>query len=242
MVLCITSFALRGTFRSFSNLYIVPTFWLYLAIRLLISSSIVPFVLTLHPRYLKCSTCLNSMSCTVILTSEWWCSVDDHYFSFHEIEFESVLCKSCIPGGHTLFKFFLRGCSLCNVIRMNASINCLSLSFSPWTSFITRSMYNKKIRGDSILPCRTPDLLSNHFSPPIWVLTLLMHTLYVTRRLKMRRFSKNSALRYGLKCKLIGSLVKLGFRQKTIHKHLIFHITNLQLRECIAKGVYLVVL
>ena len=41
----------------------------------------------------------------------------------------------------------------------------------------------------------------------------------VTRRLKMRRFSKNSVLRYGLKCKLIGSLVKLGFRQKTIHKH-----------------------
>ena len=52
---------------------------------------------------------------------------------------------------------------------------------------------------------------------------------YVTRRLKLRRFSKNSILRYGLKCKLIGSLVKSGFRQKTIHKHLIFHITNLQL-------------
>ena len=34
-----------------------------------------------------------------------WCSVDDHYFSFHEIEFELVLCKSCIPGGHTLFMF-----------------------------------------------------------------------------------------------------------------------------------------
>ena len=65
---------------------------------------------------------------------------------------------------------------------------------------------------------------------------------HVTRRLKMRRFSKNSVLRYGLKCKLIGSLVKLGFRQKTINKHLMFHITNLQLRECIAKGVYLVVL
>ena len=53
---------------------------------------------------------------------------------------------------------------------------------------------------------------------------------------------KNSILRYGLKCKLIGSLVKSGFPQKTIHKHLIFHITNLQLWECIAKGVYLAVL
>ena len=52
---------------------------------------------------------------------------------------------------------------------------------------------------------------------------------YVTRRLKLRRFSKNSIRRYGLKCKLIGSLVKSGFRQKKIHKHLIFHITNLQL-------------
>ena len=72
----------------------------------------------------------------------------------------------------------------------------------------------------------------------------MIRTKFVTRCLKMRRFSKNSVLRYGLKCKLFsdGSLVKLGFRQKTIRKHLIFHITNLQLRECIAKGVYLVVL
>ena len=58
---------------------------------------------------------------------------------------------------------------------------------------------------------------------------------YVTRRLKMMRFSKNSVLRYGQKCNRIGILVKSGFRQKTIHKHLIFHITNLQFRECIAK-------
>ena len=70
----------------------------------------------------------------------------------------------------------------------------------------------------------------------VWV------TSYVTRSLKLRGFSKNSILRYGLKCKLIGSLVKSGFRVKTIHKHLIFHITNLQLWECIAKGVYLAVL
>ena len=72
--------------------------------------------------------------------------------------------------------------------------------------------------------------------------TILIKMVNVTRHLKMRRFLKNSILSYWLKCKLIGSLVKLGFRQKTINKHLIFHIANLQLRECIAKGVYLVVL
>ena len=65
---------------------------------------------------------------------------------------------------------------------------------------------------------------------------------FVTQRLKLMRFSKKSILRYGLKCKPIGSLVKLGFPQKKIHKHLIFHITNLQLRECFAKCVYLAVL
>ena len=63
-------FALRGTFRYISNLYSMPTCWLYLAIRILISFSIVPFVLKLHPMYLKLSTCLISTSCNVILTCD----------------------------------------------------------------------------------------------------------------------------------------------------------------------------
>ena len=61
-----------------------------------------------------------SMSYHVILT---WCPVDDYYFSFREIDFELVHCKSCVPVGHTLFKFFLCSCSHPHYV----SINCLEL-------------------------------------------------------------------------------------------------------------------
>ena len=76
-----------------------------------------PFVLTLHPRYLKFSTCLISMSCNVILTCDGGrlmiiTSV------FMRLSLSWYFVKPVFHRGHTLFKFFLRGCSLCNVIRI----------------------------------------------------------------------------------------------------------------------------
>ena len=108
----------------------------------------------------------------------WWGSVDDHYFSFHKIEFELVLDEAVFQVViHFSSSSFV--VAVCAMASTCASINGSSLSFIPWTSFITRSMYNIKSRGESILPCHTPDLVSNQFPPPIWVFTLLLHTLYV---------------------------------------------------------------
>ena len=101
----------------------------------LFSSSMSPCLLTLDLRYLTFPTCFISMSSNVIIT---WCSVDDHYFSFREIDVELVHYKSCIPVGHTLFKFFICGCSLRDVVRIYVSINCLELGLI--TSVITRYM------------------------------------------------------------------------------------------------------
>ena len=56
--------------------------------------------------------------CHIMISYLTRCSVDYYYFSFREMEFELVHCESCIPVGHTLFKFFLCGCSFRDVIRI----------------------------------------------------------------------------------------------------------------------------
>ena len=130
-----------------------PTFWLYLAILFLISSSCVLCSFTVLPRYLKDCTCFRVWS--PILMFRVWCD-------------RPIITTSVF----TRFNFRLH--------LLKAACHTFIISKSPSDSAVCAisSALCQCIVG-TMLPCLTPVIVSHHSPSPAPIRTLLWHVPYV---------------------------------------------------------------